>query len=57
METRNSVRHLVAKNRFYHRIRDNRRISTDEILSEVAISCGNNLLNVGLTYKRNAFVC
>jgi hypothetical protein len=42
--------HLVAKNQFDHRIRDNRRMETDEILFEVVISYGNKLYNVGLTF-------
>jgi len=38
VETRNCVRHLVPKGQFDHRIRDNRRMNTDEIMSEAVIS-------------------
>ena len=51
METRNSVRHLVPKDQFDHRVRDNIRMNTNEILSEVVTRYGNKLLNVCLTYR------
>jgi hypothetical protein len=48
--TKNDFWQLVAKNQFEHRIRDNRRMKTDENLSEVVISYGNKISNVGLTF-------
>ena len=47
--------HIEAKDQIHHRVRDNRRINTDEISFEVSNSYGKKLFNNDSKYKQELF--